>query len=138
MYSLIFRIVAGFLLPVFLVVSLFLFYRGHNAPGGGFIGGLLAALAYIMVAFALGRDRAENLFRLNPLHLIVSGLSVALLSGLISLPAGNPFMTGEWISLKIPLMGDLNLGTPLLFDLGVFLTVIGITVLIVFSMMGED
>jgi multicomponent Na+:H+ antiporter subunit B len=138
MYSFLFKTVTGFLLPVFLVVSMFLFYRGHNAPGGGFVGGLLAALAYIMVAFAAGHERAENLFRLNPLHLISAGLSIALLSGLLSLLTGAPFMTGEWISLIIPLMGELSLGTPLLFDLGVFLTVIGVTVLIVFTLMGED
>jgi multicomponent Na+:H+ antiporter subunit B len=138
MYSFLFKTLAGFLLPVFLVVSLFLFYRGHNAPGGGFIGGLLAGLAYIMAAFARGRDRAENLFRLNPLLLITAGLLIALLSSLISLLTGAPFMTGEWISLTIPLLGELYLGTPLLFDLGVFLTVIGVTVLIVFNLMGED
>jgi multicomponent Na+:H+ antiporter subunit B len=137
MKSYIIQLVATRLLPVTFILSLLVFYRGHNEPGGGFIGGLMAAAGFVFYAMAFDTAGAEKKLRVSPLMLIVAGLSFAFISTLPSLLAGNPFFTGEWISLSIPLLGKLKLGTPLLFDLGVYLTVWGVIVTIIFNVMEE-
>lgn len=137
MKSYIVQLAATRLLPVTLILSLLVFYRGHNEPGGGFIGGLMAAAGFIFYAMAFDTQEAEKKLRVSPLMLIVAGLSIAFISTLPSLFAGNPFFTGEWISLSIPLLGKLKLGTPMLFDLGVYFTVWGISVTILFNVMEE-
>lgn len=137
MKSYITQLAATRLLPVTLILSLLVFYRGHNEPGGGFIGGLMAAAGFIFYAMAFDTAEAEKKLRVSPLMLIVAGLSIASISTLPSLFAGNPFFTGEWISLSIPLLGKLKLGTPMLFDLGVYFTVWGISVTILFNVMEE-
>lgn len=138
MYSVLLRIIASYLLPVFLFFSLITFYRGHNAPGGGFIGGLLAALAFILYAISYNHQTARQKLRLSPVTLISVGLSLALISGLLSLVLAYPFFKGLWVHFHVPLMGQLHVGTPMLFDFGVFLTVMGITVGIVFTLLGEE
>jgi multicomponent Na+:H+ antiporter subunit B len=137
MKSYIVQLAATRLLPVTLILSLLVFYRGHNEPGGGFIGGLMAAAGFIFYALAFDTAEAEKKLRVSPIMLIVAGLSLAFISTLPSLFDGNPFFTGEWISLNIPLLGKLKLGTPLLFDLAVYLTVWGIVVTIIFNVMEE-
>jgi multicomponent Na+:H+ antiporter subunit B len=137
MKSTIVQLAAARLLPVTLILSLLVFYRGHNEPGGGFIGGLMAAAGFIFYAMAFDTAEAEKKLRVSPLILMVAGLSFAFISTLPSLLSGNPFFTGEWISLSIPLLGKLKLGTPLLFDLGVYLTVWGVIVTIIFNVMEE-
>jgi multicomponent Na+:H+ antiporter subunit B len=97
----------------------------------------MAAAGFIFYAMAFDTAEAEKKLRVSPLMLIVAGLSFAFLSTLPSLFAGNPFFTGEWILLSIPLLGKLKLGTPLLFDLGVYLTVWGVIVTIIFNVMEE-
>lgn len=137
MKSHIIQLTARHLLPVTLILSLLIFYRGHNEPGGGFIGGLVAAAGFIFYAMAFDPAAAEKKLRVRPFALIVVGLSLAMISTLPSFIAGHPFFTGEWISLGIPLVGKLKLGTPLLFDLGVYLTVWGVVVTILFNVMEE-
>jgi len=137
MKSYIVQIAATRLLPVTLILSLLVFYRGHNEPGGGFIGGLMAAAGFIFYAMAYDTAKAAKKLRVSPLMLIVAGLSFAFISTLPALFAGNPFFTGEWISLSIPLLGTLKLGTPLLFDFGVYLTVWGVIITIIFNVMEE-
>jgi multicomponent Na+:H+ antiporter subunit B len=134
MNSLILRIAARYLTPLLVLFSLFILYRGHNAPGGGFIGGLLAAAALALYAIAFDAESASRKLRFNPRTLIAAGLLVALLSGLLSLFQGEPFLTGQWILPELPLIGQLPLGTPLLFDIGVYLVVIGVTLMIVFEL----
>lgn len=137
MKSYIVQLAATRLLPVTLILSLLVFYRGHNEPGGGFIGGLMAAAGFIFYAMAFDTNEAEKKLRVSPLILMVTGLSIAFISTLPSLFVGNPFFTGEWISLSIPALGKLKLGTPLLFDLGVYLTVWGVMLTIIFNAMEE-
>ncbi|MBN2364965.1 MAG: Na+/H+ antiporter subunit B [Calditrichaeota bacterium] len=138
MYPLIFRITSRYLLPIFLLFSLIVLYQGHNAPGGGFIGGLLAATAFIMSALAYGGKTARKKLKFNPATLVMLGLLTAVFSGILSLLKGDPFLTGLWIHIHLPLIGELHLGTPLLFDLGIFLTVIGITLWISFGLLEEN
>lgn len=137
MKSYIIQLAASRLLPVTIILSLLVFYRGHNNPGGGFIGGLMAASGFIFYAMAFGTRLAQKKLRVSPLSLIALGLSMATLSTLPALLAGNPFFTGEWISLNLAFAGTLKLGTPLLFDLGVYLTVWGILLMIIFNIIDE-
>ena len=110
--------------PVLLVLSLWVLYRGHNEPGGGFIGGLLAAGGLGFYTLAMGSEATRKYMRIHPNQLIGIGCMLALLAGLIGWMNGYPFMTGLWTEL--PIIGKV--GTPLLFDIGVYFTVIGVTV----------
>ena len=110
--------------PVLLLVSVLVLFRGHNHPGGGFIGGLLAAGGLGFYSLALGPQATREYMRIDPIRLIGIGCLLALSAGLIGWLGGVPFLTGMWTGL--PLIGKV--GTPLLFDIGVYLTVIGATV----------
>jgi multicomponent Na+:H+ antiporter subunit B len=123
------------ILPLLLVFAVFLLLRGHNAPGGGFAAGLVASAAFALHALANGRASARRLLGTEPGTLIAAGLLTALGSGLIPLAAGLPFMTGVWLPAPLPVLGKL--GTPVLFDAGVFLVVLGV-VLLVFDTLSED
>jgi len=137
MDSIILRTAASYLMPLFLLFSVLILLRGHNAPGGGFIGGLLAAGAFVFYAIAYGVEAASRKLLIAPYTLIALGLLVAFGSGILSFFQGQPFMTGEWITLNMPWLGKLHIGTPLMFDLGVYLAVIGVTTIIVFSLAEE-
>lgn len=123
--SIILRTVAKVMLPVLLLVSLFMLVRGHNLPGGGFIGGLLASAAIILQIVALGPDRARAIIPVNYLELAAFGVAFAAVWGLLGLFAGDPYMQAFWIAQPLPGIGKI--GTPFLFDIGVYLTVIGVT-----------
>jgi len=123
------------LLPLLLLVSLFVLLRGHNEPGGGFVGGLVAAAAVALVALASGVDAARRVLRVPPLTLVGSGLGLALGAGLAGLVAGRPFLAGLWLELPLPVVGKL--GTPVVFDVGVYLVVVGITLTILLPLLEE-
>lgn len=123
------------LLPLLLLFSVFLLLRGHNEPGGGFVGGLVAAAAIALYALAEGAEEARQLLRIDPRSLIAFGLAIALISGMIPLLFGQPLLTGIWLPYPVPVLG--HVGTPLLFDLGVYLLVAGMALLIVLSLMEE-
>lgn len=123
------------LFPCLIVLSLIVLYRGHNLPGGGFIGGLLAASAFILVGIGDSMEYARRSLRVRPVVLMASGLAVAVLSGLFGMFAGAPFLTGEWLpGFSLPLLGKIHLGTPLVFDVGVYMTVIGFVLHVTFSL----
>jgi len=135
--SLILRTAVRALQPVLLLYSFFLLVAGHNQPGGGFVGGLIAAAALALYAIAYDAASARTLAIVDPRTTIGVGLLLALISGLLPLIAGLPLMTGLWAS--VPLAGNtkLALGSPILFDIGVYLVVIGMTLLMVLSLV-ED
>ncbi len=115
--------------PLLFLLSLVVLYRGHNYPGGGFIGGLIAASAVMLLALASGWETLEKQLPIEPLTLLLIGLGTALLSGLIAIGSGSEFLTGRWLPFfELPFLGKVKLGTPLLFDIGVYLTVVGFTV----------
>lgn len=134
MTSLILRTTARYLTPLLLIFSVFLFWRGHNQPGGGFAGGLVAAVPFAIFSIAFGSTEARRVLHVEPHVLIATGLLTALFSGLLSLFAGAPFLTSSWGSLQLPGFPALDLGTPVLFDLGVYLLVIGVTLSIIFAL----
>jgi multicomponent Na+:H+ antiporter subunit B len=120
-----------FITPLLLLFAVFLFYRGHNEPGGGFIAGLVAASAFSLMVIADGVKSARRAMRADPRGMLAVGLALAVGSGFFAVGSG-PFMTGTWIEIPTPL-GTGKLGTPLLFDLGVFFIVLGATMTMVFS-----
>jgi multicomponent Na+:H+ antiporter subunit B len=119
-----------------LLFSVFLLVRGHNEPGGGFVGGLTAATAFALVLLSEGLPAARRLLRAGPLTFVAAGLAVALASGLPALLRGEPYMTGVWLGVKLPVVGKV--GTPVLFDVGVYLVVLGIVLAILFALAEEE
>lgn len=137
MTSLILATATRILMPLLLLFSIFLLLRGHQYPGGGFTGGLVAAVAFAVYLIAYDAAAARRLLGAEPRTLIGVGLLVAASSGMWSLLMGQPLMTGQWTSLEVPLLGETHVGTPLLFDLGVYLVVVGVLLTIVFSLVEE-
>ncbi|WP_328705918.1 monovalent cation/H+ antiporter subunit A [Acinetobacter baretiae] len=135
------RTTASWILPVALVVSFYIFMRGHNYPGGGFIAGLITAIALILQYIALGQDRAERLIRARSGRLyeiwIGSGLIIAGLSGIASWFWMRPFLTSAHIYVSPPLFGETHLASAVFFDLGVYLAVVGSTMLMI-SVLGDS
>jgi multicomponent Na+:H+ antiporter subunit A len=129
--STIFRTATRLLMPLLLLFSVFLLLRGHNEPGGGFVGGLVAAAAFALYAIAFGVERARKALLVTPLTLLGAGLFVALGSGVPAAVRGQPFLTAQWAR------GPVALGTPALFDFGVFLVVAGVVLMMVFSLAEE-
>lgn len=136
MTSLIFSTATRYMLPLLLLFSIFLLLRGHNEPGGGFVGGLVAAAAFALYAFAFNVENARQALRVDPRVLIGVGLLIAVGSGTVSLFGSLPFMTGQWSEQPIPILGKL--GTPVLFDVGVYLVVVGVTLTIIFALAESD
>lgn len=118
MSTLILRTMAPILVGLMLLFSLVILLRGHNDPGGGFIGGLIAASAMAVHGMAFGVGAARKLLRFNPLSWAGVGVLVAAVSGLLSAAFGVPFLTGLWLPAYL-------FGVPGLFDIGVYLTVFG-------------
>lgn len=121
---------ARLLLPLALLVSIYIFLRGHNAPGGGFIAGLITAVALILQYLTNGVAWTHQRLSSNMLPLIGAGLLIATLTGLGSLVFGYPFLTSSFTHVHWPIIGDFELATAMLFDLGVYLVVVGATLLI--------
>jgi len=130
MRTVIFETAIKMIIPLFVVFSLFLLFRGHNSPGGGFIGGLLAAIGFFLHSMVFGTNKTIKKYHLNPMGLMAIGLGIAIISVLIPVFMGNPLMTGMWIDYTLPIIGKL--GTPLLFDVGVYILVLGVVLNITF------
>jgi multicomponent Na+:H+ antiporter subunit B len=127
------KISSGFLRLFFIVISVFMLMRGHNQPGGGFIGGIILASGFIVYGMAYGNAQLKKTLRAKPLTIIISGIATALFSALLGF-LKNTFFEGLW--LKIESIG-FKAGTPLLFDIGVYLTVFGILMMIFLTIMEE-
>jgi multicomponent Na+:H+ antiporter subunit A len=124
--SLILRTTTRFLFTLLVLYSFFLLLRGHDAPGGGFIGGLIAAGAFALYLMAFGADGLRTLLPVPPRTLLSVGLLVAAASGALALVERLPYLTSRWTTLPFGPGGEpLKLGTPLVFDVGVYLVVIG-------------
>ncbi|MFP3542383.1 Na+/H+ antiporter subunit B [Rhizobium sp. SIMBA_035] len=124
MNTLIFRTIAPFLTALMLLFSVFILLRGHNEPGGGFIGGLIAASALAIYGIANGVPAVRRAIRIHPLAIAGAGLLMSTAAGLISIAAAVPFMTGLWIYPTI-LGLEVPLSSVMLFDIGVYFVVLG-------------
>ncbi|QDY70076.1 Na+/H+ antiporter subunit B [Qingshengfaniella alkalisoli] len=138
MKSIILQAASQILVALLLVFSVYMLLRGHNAPGGGFIGGLIGATGFVLHAIACGTEQTRAALRLKPENLAIIGLAMSLLAGLISLPFGDPLLTGQWLFLGAS-EGEkgLPISTILLFDIGVYFVVLGAALTIVMALEEE-
>ncbi len=127
------RMAARLVLPLALVVSVYIFWRGHNLPGGGFIAGLVTAVALVLQYMAMGQNRADGLLHAGGgqryTRWVGSGLGIALLTGVGAFAFGHAFLTSASGHPTVAVLGELPLATAALFDLGVYITVVGATML---------
>lgn len=155
--SLIFATATRLISALMLVFSIFMLLRGHNAPGGGFVGGLVAVTAFAVYGKARGIAEARRALYVEPTNLAVAGLGLALLAGIIAMLLGDPFLTGEWVTIgggsEVGGAHDaanagassggahdksgIPLSTVLLFDVGVYLVVVGAVLGVLFAMEEE-
>jgi multicomponent Na+:H+ antiporter subunit B len=131
MKTIILKAASNYLLPLLLLFSVFILLRGHYLPGGGFVGGLVASIAFVLHAFANGLKTTQKFLVYHPGILIPTGLTISLASGLVPMFSGQAFMKGTWFAKPFPVIG--NVGTPLFFDVGVYFVVIGVTLTILFT-----
>jgi len=117
------------LLPIALVVSFYLFMRGHNQPGGGFVAGLVMSVAFILQYMVAGTQWVEAQMSLRPMRWMGFGLFSATLTGLGALFAGYPFLTTHTLHFSLPVLGDIHIASALFFDVGVYAMVVGSTLL---------
>jgi multicomponent Na+:H+ antiporter subunit B len=136
MNTLIFRTMVGPIVTIMLIFSVFICLRGHNAPGGGFIGGLIAAAAIAVLGIAAGTEAVRKALRVDPLLIAGFGVVMAALSGLASAFTGSPFLTSIWAYWPL---GETTvpLSTPLVFDIGVYCVVFG-TIAAIALALAED
>jgi len=131
--ALLIRAAASVVLPVAMVFTVYIFMRGHNMPGGGFIAGLITSVALVLQFMALGQDRAETYLRAEGgrrfVRWIGSGLTIAGVTGAAAFLFGRPFLTSAHGHPHVGWLGELPLASAALFDLGVYFTVVGATLL---------
>ena len=132
MTSSILQTAARLLMPLLLLFAVFLLLRGHNQPGGGFVAGLVVASSFVLYSIAFGVAASRRALLVTPSTLLGTGLLVALGSGIPGAIGGRPFMTSVWTTWNIG--SPISVGTPLVFDVGVFLAVIGVVLTIVFTL----
>lgn len=134
MNTLILRTIAPLLTCLIVIFSIFVLLRGHNQPGGGFIGGLIAASAFGIYGIACGVQPVRRALYFHPMAISAFGTFLAALSGLPSLIKQVPYLTGLWWFPKISESIQLALSTPLIFDIGVWLVVVGTIVTIALAL----
>ena len=138
MNSVILRAGTRFLSGILLVFSLYMLLRGHNEPGGGFIGGLIGATSIVLYAIACGTKDARKALRVAPQSIAMVGLGISLLSGLFAGLFGEALFTGQWLFLGATETDKgLPVSTVLFFDIGVYLVVFGSILTLVLAMEEE-
>jgi multicomponent K+:H+ antiporter subunit A len=128
-HPLIMQTLTRLLLPLMLLVAVFIFLRGHNLPGGGFIAGLIASVALIVQYLANGIQWTSQRIKVDMHWSIGVGLLIAISTGLVAMGLGYPFLTSAFTHLHWPVVGEFEVASAIAFDLGVFLVVVGATVM---------
>jgi len=138
MNSIILQVATRYLSALLLVFSIYMLLRGHNEPGGGFIGGLIGATGFVLHAIACGTKDARAALRIMPQTIAMGGLGIALLAGLFAGLQGDAFLTGQWVFLGATETDKgFGVSTVLFFDIGVYLVVLGSILTMVFAMEEE-
>ncbi|MEM9066425.1 MAG: MnhB domain-containing protein [Planctomycetota bacterium] len=132
--SIILRTGARLLMAPLLLLSLVILFQGHNEPGGGFVGGLVAAAAVALYSMAFGTQPARKLVRFELFHIIGIGLLLAVGSGVFGLVVEGAFLKGIWTSFDIAGLGTLKISNITTFDIGVYMTVVGVILTFIFSL----
>lgn len=138
MNSVILQIASKYIRAILLIFAVLALLRGHNQPGGGFIGGLLAGLSVVYTSLAFSATNIEQKLKIKPAHYIGIGLLIALISVLPGLWAKGTLFQGVWTTIPLPFGSGIKIGTPLLFDIGVFFTVIGVTLQFFFTLSNKE
>ncbi len=137
MNTLIFRTIAPLLTAVMLVFSVFVLLRGHNEPGGGFIGGLIAASAMAIYGMALGAHAAREALNVHPIAIAGFGVALAGLAGVLSIAFDVPFLTGLWHEFSFDEV-EVAISTPMVFDIGVYCVVFGTISAVALALEAEE
>lgn len=138
MNSLILRVGTQYLAGILLLFSLYMLIRGHNEPGGGFIGGLIGSTGFVLYAIACGVESARTALRVMPQNIAMTGLGISLLAGIAAGFFGDALFTGQWLFINATEDSKgIPLSTVLVFDIGVYLVVFGSILSIVFAMEEE-
>ncbi len=127
-------VVTRVLMPIAIVVGLYIFLRGHNEPGGGFVAGLVIAIALLMQYMASGFAWTQERQRIEYHTMIGLGVVIAAATGVGAWLLGRPFLTSAYAYVHLPPIEEFELATAMLFDLGVFLTVLGAVMLMLYSL----
>lgn len=125
------RTAADYLLPLLLLFSVFVLLRGHYLPGGGFVGGLIASIAFVLHSFAYSTRETKQLFKRDPFFLIPVGLSLTFISAILPAFAGENFLSALWFAESLEVIGSV--GSALFFDVGVYVVVVGVVLTILFT-----
>jgi len=125
MRSVILKTATRLMVGLIMMFAVYLLLRGHHEPGGGFAAALVAGTGFALFAIAEGPGKVREAVRLRPILVAVSGLGLAALSGLPAALMGKPFLTGVWWTVGRSTGAEMTIGTPLIFDIGVFLAVLG-------------
>lgn len=134
MNSVLLQIATKYVKWILLVFAVIALIRGHNSPGGGFIGGLLVGLSVIFEKLVDTTKNINSKLWLQPEGYISLGLLFIILSTLPGIFLKQYFMAGVWTSIPIPFVGEFKIGTPFIFDIGVFMAVIGVTLMLFFTL----
>lgn len=138
MNSVILRAGTRYLSGLLLIFSIYMLLRGHNEPGGGFIGGLIGATGFVLYCIACGTREAREALRVSPQNIAVAGLGIALMAGIAAALFGDALFTGQWLFIGATENDKgLPLSTVLVFDIGVYLVVFGSILTLVFAMEEE-
>jgi len=135
-HPLLLAMIARAMLPLALLMSMFVLLRGHDLPGGGFAAGLLTAIALAVQTMASGAEWTRQRLRTDFVRWIVIGFTIVLSTGLGSLAVGRPFLTSSYQAVQLPVIGKIPLGSALLFDIGVYVVVVG-TVLVILNRLAQ-
>ncbi|MRX73579.1 Na(+)/H(+) antiporter subunit B [Bacillus lacus] len=127
----IFQTTTKVVLFIIVMFSIFLFFAGHHNPGGGFIGGLMTSSAIVLLLLAYDIKTVKKILPINFLTLTAVGLMIAVLTGVGSFLFGAPFLSHTFDYFELPLLGETELATAVLFDIGVYLVVVGVTMTII-------
>lgn len=123
------------LIPVFLVFSAYIFFRGHDEPGGGFIAALVTSIGFIFHMIAFGVEETKSIYKIGTINLMGVGLGFALMAGILPFFRGKTYFNALWPNTQLPFIEKI--GTPILFDAGVYLLVVGVVLRIAFTLFEE-
>ncbi len=136
--NLILKSTSSIIVFVLLGFAIYLLLAGHNSPGGGFVGGLTTSAAILLMYISYGEKTVNKILPFNFIHFIPLGMLIATLTGLGALLFNVPFLTHTFGMVTLPFVGEIELATAMIFDLGVYFTVLGTTMTIILTISSDQ